>query len=113
MISRWLPIVEKLNGLSVKQALPKKFAQKFNAPDCRYTARYLKLDSYRKRIQEDKEQTKLCVVKSGFDSRMGIIRVKAEKAILVTRKAKRVRTVRGPQTYLDIRDSIEKEVKER
>lgn len=57
MILRWLPIVEKLDGLSVKQAIPKKFAQKFNAPDCRYSARYLKLDSYRnkyKRIRNER-----------------------------------------------------------
>ena len=113
MILRWLPIVEKLDGLSVKQAIPQKFAHKFNAPDCRYAARYLKLDSYRKKVQEDKKQIKLCVVKSGFDSRMDIVLAKAEKAILVTRKAKRVRGIRGPQSYLDIRDSIEKEVKER
>ena len=113
MLLRWLPIVEKLDGVSVKNAIPKKFVHRFNALDSRYSSKYLKLNSYQKRIQEDKKQMKLCVVKSGFDSRMGIVKAKEENNILVTRKAKRVRTLRGPQTYLDIRELIEKEVIER
>ena len=105
--------MEKLGGVSVKNTISKKFVHRFNAPDSRYSSKYLKLNSYQKRIQEDKKQMKLYVVKSGFDSRMGIVRVKKEKNILVTRKAKRVRILREPQTYLDIRELIEKEVIER
>ena len=67
MLLRWLPIVEKLDGVSVKNAIPKKFVHRFNAPDSRYSSKYVKLNSHQNRIQEDKKQMKLCVVKSGFD----------------------------------------------
>ena len=113
MIKRWLPIVEKLNGTSVKASIPKKFADKYSAPDSRYEVCSIKLDSYKKRVEKDNNQMKLCVVKSGSNSRMEIIAAKEDHAILVTRKAKRVRTVRGPKVYLSVRDSIEREVKER
>ena len=113
MVLRWLPIVEKLNGHSVKQAIPSKYAHKFDAPDSRYAVKYLPLAPYRKRLQEDANQLKLSVVKSGFDTRMGIVAAKKEDAILVKRNARRVRGIRGPKKYLDIRNSIEKEVKEK
>ena len=113
LISRWLPIVEKLDGLSVKQAIPTKHAHKFDAPDSRYAVKYLPLAPYRKRLQEDANQLKLSVVKSGFDTRLGIVAAKKEDAILVKRNARRVRGIRGPKKYLDIRNSIEKEVKEK
>ena len=67
MLLRWLPIVEKLNVVSVKNAMPKKFVHRFNTPDSRYSSKYVKLNSHQNRIQEDKKQMKLCVVKSGFD----------------------------------------------
>ena len=45
MILQWFPIVEKLDGLSVKQAIPTKHAHKFDAPDSRYAVKYLPLKS--------------------------------------------------------------------
>ena len=113
MIKRWVPIVEKLDGASVKAAIPKKVANKYNAPDSRYAVCYIKLDFFRKKIQKNHNQMRLCAVKSGTNTRMEIVAAKVDNAILVTRKAKRVRTVRGPKTYLEVRNSIEKEVKER
>ena len=44
MILSWLPrIVENINGLSVKQAIPSKHAHKFSAPSSYYAVKYLPL----------------------------------------------------------------------
>ena len=73
--------MEKLNGLSVKQAIPSKHAHKFGALDSWYAVKYLPLALYRKQVQEDTKQMKLSIVKSGFDTRMDIVAAKMEKAV--------------------------------
>ena len=111
LISRWLPIVEKLNGPSVKRAIPIEHAYKYSAPDARYARKYISLGKYRKRIQVDEKQMRFSIVKSGFNTRMDIVAAKTKKSLLVKREARRVRAIRGPKLYLEIRESIENEVK--
>ena len=110
LISRWLPIVEKLNGSSVRRAIPMEHVDNYNAPDARYSRTHMSLFKYKKRIQDDK-QMRFAIVKSGHNTRMDIVSAKTNKKLLVKRESRRVRTVRGPRSYLEVRESIEEEVK--
>ena len=116
MILRWLPIVKSLEGRSVRDAIPPKFIEKYQAPDARYDSKYLNLTTYEKKLKKldnDMKQTKFSVVRSGSSSRLDIVRAKKEKTLTIRRQAKRVRTSRGPLLYLDVRAAIENEVKQR
>ena len=82
----------------------------YNAPDARYSRTHMSLFKYKKRIQDDK-QMRFAIVKSGHNTRTDIVSAKTNKKLLVKRESRRVRTVRGPRSYLEVRESIEEEVK--
>ena len=77
LISRWLPIVEKSNGPSVKRAIPIEHAYNYNAPDARYARKHMSLIKYQKRIQDEK-QMRCSIVKSGYNTRMDIVSAKTK-----------------------------------
>ena len=77
LISRWLPIVQKLNGPSVKRAIPIEHNYNYYAPDARYARKHISLVKYQKRIQDEK-QKRFSIVKGGFNTRMDIVAAKTK-----------------------------------
>ena len=108
MIAKWLQIVEKMDGISVKNAVPNKFAERFKLREEKYLSKYLDLRKFKARMGFD--QPKLAVIGSGFNTRMSIAKAKAEKSMLILRNATRIRSIRGAKSYLNERNAIEKEV---
>ena len=59
-------------------------------------------------------QTKFCVVRSGYSSRLDIVRAKKEENLVIRRRAKRVRCdQKKARMYQDVRKLIENEVRDR
>ena len=91
--------MEKLDGLSVKNAISEKYSDKFRAEDDRYTSICLKLYLYRKWIHQNNNQTNTWFFKGGPDIKMGIVKSKEEKDFWFHRKSKEFEVFEGPRVF--------------
>ena len=109
MISKWLTIIRNLDGGSVRKCIPQKFIHKYKESINRYDSR-----PFEKKYMKRNTQTKFCVVRSGYSSRLDIVRAKKEENLVIRRRAKRVRCdQKKARMYQDVRKLIENEVRDR
>jgi len=113
MISKWITIVRHLDGRSVRKCIPKKFIHKYKESDNRYDSVHINLRPFEKKCINTNTQTKFRIIRSGFSSKLDIVKAKKEENLVIRRRAKRVRTdQKQSRLYQDIRTSIENEGKD-
>jgi len=82
MISKWLTIVRNLDGRSVRKCIPQKFIHKYKESVNRYDSLHIDLRPFEKKCMKRNTQTKFCVVRSGYSSRLDIVRAKKKRTWL-------------------------------
>jgi len=95
MISKWLTIVRNLDGRSVRKCIPQKFIHKYKESVNRYDSLHIDLRPFEKKCMKRNTHTKFCVVRSGYSSRLDIVRAKTEENLVIRRRTKRVRLLKS------------------
>ena len=81
MISKWLTIVRNLDGRSVRKCIPQKFIHKYKESVNRYDSLHIDLRPFEKKCMKRNTQTKFCVVRSGYSSRLDIVKAKKRREL--------------------------------